>query len=134
MTFTLFIDDRCPLCSHEVSLLRQRDPLGRLRFVSIYDSDWHSEFPQIDPMRCLQVLHAVNERGQVITGLDVTVGAWQRVGRGHLVSWLRWPLIRTLSDWGYLRFAKHRHRISAWLMDAPHCDGGQCSLPPKSRR
>lgn len=37
------------------------------------------------------------------------------MGVGWLYAPLRWPGIRIIADWGYLKFAKHRYTISYLL-------------------
>ncbi|TKB51496.1 DUF393 domain-containing protein [Ferrimonas sediminicola] len=128
MPFTLFVDNHCPLCRREIDHLRRWDRLNRLAFEDIDDPSWHPRFLQVAPSQCQRVLHGVDERGRLLTGLEVTLAAWDRVGRGHWVAWLHWPPLRPLSDLGYRHFARHRHRISAWLFDLSPCERGQCRL------
>ncbi|WP_028110993.1 thiol-disulfide oxidoreductase DCC family protein [Ferrimonas futtsuensis] len=128
MPYTLFVDSQCPLCRRECEHLRRWDKLNRLQFEEITDPAWHSRFPQVDPRHCRKVLHGVDERGRLHTGLEVTLAAWDRVGRGQWVAWLHWPLLRPVSDLGYRHFARHRHRISAWIFKETPCDQGQCQL------
>ena len=58
---------------------------------------------------------AIDENGNVFTGLDVTHKAWSLVGVGWLYAPLRWPVISTIADIGYKIFAKHRYQISYLL-------------------
>ncbi|MCV5638693.1 DCC1-like thiol-disulfide oxidoreductase family protein, partial [Escherichia coli] len=86
-----------------------------------------SAYPQIDPDRANTILHALDNHGNLLLGLDVTYRAWQLVGRGWLYAPLRWQLIRPVADWLYLRFAQNRYRISYWLTGTSRCNSGRCS-------
>jgi predicted DCC family thiol-disulfide oxidoreductase YuxK len=44
------------------------------------------------------------------------------VGKRHWVAILRWPLIKQVSHWVYLFFAKHRPRISKLLTGSERCE------------
>lgn len=128
----LFVDYACPLCSREVSKLKALDTLGKLTFEDIHDTSWHRRYPHINPQQCLKVLHGIDDFGQPLLGLDVTVAAWRSVGRGHWVNWLRWPLVKPITDLGYRHFARHRHRLGLWLGPAPsQCEGDVCRRPNK---
>ncbi|MGU3841687.1 thiol-disulfide oxidoreductase DCC family protein, partial [Vibrio diabolicus] len=70
---------------------------------------------------------ALNDNNELILGLDVTHRAWQLVGRGWLYAPLRWPLLKPIADWLYLRFANNRYRVSYWLTGSSRCNSGHCS-------
>ncbi|EII2983477.1 DUF393 domain-containing protein [Vibrio parahaemolyticus] len=123
---TIFYDGTCPLCAKEMKALRQHDHKQEINTVDIY-SDAFSAYPQIDPDRANTILHALDNHGNLLLGLDVTYRAWQLVGRGWLYAPLRWPLIRPVADWLYLCFAQNRYRISYWLTGTSRCNSGRCS-------
>ncbi|MGF1832354.1 thiol-disulfide oxidoreductase DCC family protein [Photobacterium sanguinicancri] len=123
---TVFYDGTCPLCSKEMAALAARDKQHFIQTVDIY-SDAFSAYPQIDANAANTVLHALDDKGQLLLGLDVTHRAWQIVGRGWLYAPLRWPLIKPLADRFYLYFAKNRYRFSYWFTGKSRCDSGTCS-------
>ncbi len=122
---TTFYDGTCPLCAKEIASLAVYDNDKQIRAVDIY-SESFSEYPHIDPQKANTILHALDEKGELILGLDVTHRAWQLVGRGWLYAPLRWPLIKPVADRGYLYFAKNRYRFSFWLTGQSRCDSGTC--------
>ncbi len=122
---TIFYDGTCPLCAKEMRALEKKDTHKQIRTVDIY-SDTFSGYPQIDPTKANTILHALDHNDKLLLGLDVTYRAWQLVGRGWLYAPLRWPLIRLVADWLYLRFANNRYRISYWLTGNSRCDSDQC--------
>nr|WP_319556858.1 DUF393 domain-containing protein [uncultured Vibrio sp.] len=123
---TIFYDGTCPLCAKEMRALTKHDTHQYIRSVDIY-SDAFSEYPQIDAAKANTVLHALDDCGKLLFGLDVTYRAWQLVGRGWLYAPLRWSLIRPVSDWLYIKFANNRYRISYWLTGKSRCGTNQCS-------
>ncbi|MCG9630633.1 DUF393 domain-containing protein [Vibrio sp. Isolate30] len=124
---TIFYDGTCPLCSKEMAALTKHDTKTTIKTVDIY-SDEFSQYPNIDANAANTILHAVNDKGELILGLDVTHQAWSLVGKGWLYAPLRWPLVRTLADWCYLRFANNRYKISYWLTGVSRCDGNNCKI------
>lgn len=123
---TVFYDGTCPLCAKEMAALLRADSKGKITTVDIY-SEAFSQFPQIDPAEANRILHALDNNGNLLLGLDVTYRAWQLVGKGWLYAPLRWRLIKPLADRCYLYFANNRYRISYWLTGTARCDGKQCS-------
>lgn len=124
---TLFYDGTCPLCKMEMAHLMKRNKDHKLLFQDIYEPDFSQRFPQFDVDALNARIHAQFADGHVITGLDVTYQAWKAVGKGWLYAPTRWPVIRTLADWFYVKFADNRYTISYWLTGQKRsCDSGQC--------
>lgn len=114
MALTIFYDSLCPLCVKEMRALKVRDRQQQLRMEDIWQADFSERFPAIDPAEANRVLHAVDEHGELLLGLDVTARAWTLVGVRRF-NWLRWPLIRPLADFCYRRFANNRYGVSRLL-------------------
>ena len=123
---TIFYDGTCPLCAKEMNALKQQDKNNAIKTIDIYSEDF-SEYPSIDPKAANTVLHALNQDGELILGLDVTYLAWKLVGKGWLYAPLRWPVIKVLADWVYLHFAKNRYRVSYLLTGSSRCSKTSCS-------
>ncbi|KUJ83052.1 DUF393 domain-containing protein [Microbulbifer flavimaris] len=124
--FTMFYDGRCPLCMKEIAHLRRWNTAGRVRFIDIHSETCRREFPQLDPAEAMETLHGEMPDGRMITGFEVTVEAWERVGKGHWVRWLRWPGVRRLSPHLYRLFARHRHRLAQVLTGRQRCESDDC--------
>ncbi|WP_046006561.1 thiol-disulfide oxidoreductase DCC family protein [Pseudoalteromonas rubra] len=122
---TIFYDGSCPLCVKEMTALTKRDKAQRIKTVDIL-SDEFARYPGIDPEKANTVLHALDAKGNLLLGLDVTHLAWRLVGMGWLYAPLRWPVIKPIADKFYLLFAKNRYRISYWLTGKSRCDSGVC--------
>lgn len=123
---TVFYDGTCPLCAKEMSALRQRDTKQQIKIINIY-SDAFADYPQIDPEQANTILHALNQKGELLLGLDVTHRAWQLVGRGWLYAPLRWRIVKPVADWLYLNFAKNRYRVSYLLTGKSRCNTNSCT-------
>lgn len=115
MAFTIFFDGNCPLCLKEINQLKKRDVEGKLGFEDINAIGFAARYPDLDWQALNDRIHAIDEQGQVLTGLDVTHRAWSLVGVGWLYAPLRWPIIRVVADGAYKLFARHRYRISFLL-------------------
>ncbi|MDK1288447.1 thiol-disulfide oxidoreductase DCC family protein [Pseudoalteromonas umbrosa] len=122
---TIFYDGTCPLCVKEMTALIKRDKAAHIKTVDIH-SDEFVNYPNIDPNQANLILHALDEQGGLLLGLDVTHRAWQLVGMGWLYAPLRWPLIKPIADQVYLLFAKNRYRISYLLTGKSRCENGVC--------
>ena len=131
---TIFYDSFCPLCVKEMLALAKRDKNSRLSFEDINADDFSHRFANIDAQAANRVLHATNEHGELLLGLDVTAQAWRLVGN-PLYSILRWPLIKPIADRVYIAFANNRYQISYWLTGQARCERCQQIVsedcPPK---
>lgn len=119
---TIFFDGGCPLCVHEMRKLRSLDKQQRMQYVDIHAPGFSERYPQINRDAANTILHAENEQGEILYGLDVTHAAWSLVGRGWMTAPLRWPGLRWVCDKAYLFFARNRYRISKLLTGKSRCD------------
>ena len=124
----IFYDSYCPLCMAEMRHLHKRNTNGKLDFVDINDETFADNYPQFNHAELNARIHGLANKQQVITGLDVTYHAWRLVGMGWLYAPLRWRIFRPIADWFYIKFAKHRYRISYWLTGKARCDTCRQSL------
>lgn len=123
---TLFFDGTCPLCVAEMEKLRRWDKRGTLQLVDIHQADFSQRYPQISRQYANRILHAQDLEGNIFLGLDATVVAWDSVGKGYWVKWLRWPVIRQISDIAYKLFARHRYLLSRLITGQSRCQ--QCKI------
>lgn len=99
----LYYDGACPLCTAEVSHLK------KIADSAIDFLDVHAlELDQAETEKRLRVLHLETSSGDVLQGLDATVAAWQHTRWRLLFRWLRWPLIRQVTDAVYSYWADKR--------------------------
>ena len=127
---TIFYDGACPLCLKEMQHLHRADRLEKIRFEDINCKQFQTHYPAVDKHSANRILHGMLADGSIILGLDVTCKAWGLVGKGRWISYLRWPLIKQISDLVYLVFARYRYPISRWITGQQRCDS--CTLDRKS--
>lgn len=101
----IFFDGQCPLCCNEMRALKTADHQARILLVDVHDTDTMSCYPSIDKQRALSILHGIDQQGQLLYGLDVTVLAWRLVNRHRWLFITRMPILKGISDRMYLLFA-----------------------------
>ena len=122
MKLTVFYDGNCPLCAAEMKLLAREDKHSNVCLKDINAPDFSTQYPTINVAEAHRILHGLKDNGEMLYGLDVTVTAWRLVGKKRWLSILRWPVISWFADKTYLLFAKHRQKISKFLMPGVSCD------------
>lgn len=104
---TLYYDGQCPLCTSEMQKLQQHAD-AKLELVDIHSLP---EDPCLPPKHALlRSLHLKQGDGNFLIGLDANVAAWQHTRFGVFFRWLRWPVLRSTTDWFYQRWAHLRYR------------------------
>lgn len=98
----LYYDGQCPLCSIEMSHLRERAG-NTLELIDIHRSN---DLPA-DKDACLKRLHLQTEKGLVV-GIDANIAAWQHTSVGWLWRVLQLPLIKPAASKAYDIWAKRR--------------------------
>jgi predicted DCC family thiol-disulfide oxidoreductase YuxK len=133
----IFYDGNCPLCNHEMQLLKKHDKNNQINLEDLNAADFVNRYPEINVQHAMSILHAKTESGHMIYGLDVTVQAWARTDKYRLFNFpilnlLRWPIIGFFADKAYLFFAKHRTKISHWLGPTVCSQKDQCDPVTKA--
>lgn len=104
---TLYYDGQCPLCNSEMQKLRQLAN-KELQLVDIHGLGDGEDLPSKQAL--LGNLHLKKSNGELLTGLDANVAAWQHTRFGLLFRWLRWPLVGAIADRVYGYWAGVRYR------------------------
>jgi len=123
----LYYDSDCPVCSREAAWLKRHDKSGRIQLmdiISISDAEVPAGYSRDDLMR---VLHARLPDGSIVTRLAAARAVYDAIGRGWMMRWTAWPLIRPVMEELYTIFARHRIRIGGFL-GASRCANGACSI------
>lgn len=122
MTVYMFIDSQCPLCVAEVQMLQRHDKHKHLVFEDIHAPDFNDRYPQFNVHECYNTLHAIDDNGTVVKGLDATVLVWRTVDKHKWLGVLRWPVIKLVADCGYRMFARHRGFFSRLFLGTAKCE------------
>jgi predicted DCC family thiol-disulfide oxidoreductase YuxK len=104
---TLFYDGHCPLCSAEMDKL-SRHAGNSLELQDIHQLGEDPQLPSRDEL--LRSLHLRTADGNLISGLDANVAAWQHTRFGRWWRWLQWPGVRGLASRAYEFWARVRYR------------------------
>ena len=119
---TLFFDSTCPLCVAEMQSLQALNSSNLLIFEDIFSDNFCDRFPNISQNEASKIFHGRYENGDMIFGLDVSVQAWNIVGRHRWLGILRAPGIRIIADIAYRFFARYRSLISLLLTGKRKCE------------
>lgn len=129
MDLRIFYDGGCPLCLAEMKHLIKLDRQKKIDLVDINQESFEEDYPEIDRQKADQILHGQLADGTILLGLDVTHKAWSLVGKGRWTAIIRWPIIRPIADFAYLKFARHRHFLSRVITGKERCQS--CNLERK---
>ncbi len=117
-------DADCGVCQASVAWLRKRDRRGAFQFVGNDAAGLPPGVTLEETEHTIVVLDGARKyvRGEAVARLLRELRGWSVLG-----AVLRVPGIKQLANFGYDRFARSRHRISAALgMRA-------CAIPQKSK-
>ncbi len=122
MKTTMFFDGGCPLCSREVAHYRRLDRSGRIHWVDITNQPETLLEYGIAYGAAMERLHALDEHGQVVSGVPAFVAVWRQLpGYRHLAGAVEGLSLVPVLDWLYRRFA-------SWRLKR-RCRDGACDLP-----
>lgn len=79
----------------------------RLDLVDIHTLQADETLP--DAQTLLRTLHLRTPQGELLTGVNANVAAWQYTRHGHWWRWMRWPVIRPVADYFYDLWARWRY-------------------------
>jgi predicted DCC family thiol-disulfide oxidoreductase YuxK len=123
----IFYDGQCPLCAKEMTSLKHHDTENKISLIDIHSSTFDQDYPNINKQRALSILHGLDSNNNLLLGLDVTYQAWRTVNKYKWLIVLRKPPIKWFADKAYLFFAKHRMKISGFLVPN-QCNKSGCNL------
>jgi predicted DCC family thiol-disulfide oxidoreductase YuxK len=111
MKAIMFFDGGCPLCRREVAHYRFLDRRNRVGWIDISrEADLLLQCG-IDRDAAMRRLHALDERGRVVSGISAFVVVWRQLPLYRYLAWFveRFDLVPLLERI-YVRFAAWRFR------------------------
>ena len=92
--------------------MKEMTRLEQLKSDDLQLADIHElEDPSLpDKDTLLRNLHLRTANGEILIGVDANVAAWDFTPRGRWFHWLRWPLLRPVTDRVYRYWAEWRYR------------------------
>ena len=115
---TLYYDGACPLCSAEISKLRNYAK-DALILRDIHELDPGETLPHKNIL--LSRLHLKTAEGEWLTGLRANIRAWHHTPFRFLWRMLDWPLISPVSHWFYDLWLRKRNASSCISKDKENC-------------
>jgi len=117
-------DADCGVCQASVGWVKKRDRKGVFQFVG---SDVERLPPGVSREETAHTMVVLDGARKIVRGEGVARILRELPGWALLGAVLRVPGVRQIANWGYDRFARNRHRVSAALgMRA-------CALPDRKR-
>lgn len=111
MAVTIFYDGKCNLCAYEINHYKRIAPMGAFVYEDITQSDCTLNASGVSLKEGLKWLHAKDENGRLHIGVDATILIWSQLKKWRLLAkFVSLPVIYSLSDWVYKRFAEWRFK------------------------
>ena len=109
---TIYYDESCPLCKLEIDNLKARNDKQLLQFVDVSGTDFKDEHAPASQEAMMEIIHARQADGEVISGVEVFRLAYGAVGLGWLTAPTKLPIVKSFCDWLYPHIARNRYRLS----------------------
>lgn len=103
-----FYDSGCPLCHHEIEMLRRWDRQQAILFTDIDAAGFSAEEYGKTQEELMFHMHARLPDGSWVTGVEVFRQLYSIVGFGAPVWFTRLPLVSHSLNLGYAAFARLR--------------------------
>lgn len=114
----VFYDGDCPLCTHEIGVLRWMDRRQRIRFTDLADENFEAQSIGKTMSELMAEIHGRLPNGDVIVGVEVFRQLYAEVGFGWLIALTRLPVISHGLEFGYTVFARNRLRFTGRCLDS----------------
>ena len=133
MHHTIFYDADCPLCQREMARTRAANRSGSLALLPVQGNEPLLKAHNISRDAALTLIHALHADGTVLRGMPALRLMYRECEGRRLHRIWNWPLLRPLADRFYPLLARHRYRLSRWLLPHATCASGTCHRPPRSK-
>ena len=110
--------------------MQRRDQRGQLAFEDISKPGFDAAGYGLTQTQVMGVMHGIYPDGRIITKIEVFRQAYRLIGLGWLLAPTGWPVLRTLSNWGYELFARYRVPLGRLLGVRP-CENDSCTVGAK---
>ena len=108
-TLRLLYDGECPLCNREICFLQKRDKQTQVRFIDISSKEFSpAENNTIDYHAAMSQIHAIDSKGNLLTGLPAFASVYARCRLLIASTLLRLPFLQWFLKPLYTLFARNR--------------------------
>jgi len=128
----MLYDGLCPVCRHEVGMLRRRNERGGVAFEDIASPEFDPAKYGLTMPQVIGSMHGVRRDGTILDGVDVFIDVYRQTRLGWVAAVLAFKPTRPLMNFGYRIFAKLRPRFSKFSGQA--CATDRCAPSPASAR
>jgi len=105
----VFFDGGCPLCRSEIQHYQRVDSAQRIQWIDIVKHPEHLKTHNLQLREAMEIIHGVDESGQVVSGATVFVLLWRQLPYYRFLAVFVTGLKLTpTADWFYRRFASWR--------------------------
>ncbi|XP_071710540.1 uncharacterized protein At5g50100, chloroplastic-like [Rutidosis leptorrhynchoides] len=110
----MLYDGDCPLCMHEVNMLKKRDKkYNAINFVDISSDDYSPEENLgIDYKTAMGKIHAITSDGTIVTNVEAFRKLYEAVDLGWVYAITRYEPVATIADAVYGVWAKYRLQVT----------------------
>ncbi len=121
---TVLYDGNCPVCYKEILHYKKKDASGLLMCIDIAHPDFKIEDYGLDIDEVNLKLHAIDESGNVYTGIDTFIEIWKRIpGFDFFTKITQNTFLRPIFDVFYISFAKYiRPNLPKRGCHSGHCE------------
>lgn len=105
--------------------MQRRDKQRYLAFEDIAQAGFDASRYGLTREEVMGVMHGIFPDGRIVTKVEVFRQAYRLIGLGWLLAPTSWPLLRTLSNWGYELFARYRVPLGR-LFAGNQCESNSC--------
>jgi predicted DCC family thiol-disulfide oxidoreductase YuxK len=112
LPLTIYYDGSCRMCTSEIENLAARSAPGDLVMIDCSPADFDTSHLPADHETMMNLIHAVDAKGQWFKGVDVFIAAYETAQMGWVANILAHPLMRPQADRAYPWVVRNRYRIA----------------------
>ncbi len=110
----VYYDKSCPICREEIGALKSIDHANALVLIDCSDSDFDDEAAEkegISQETLKNTMHVRDSTGRWHVAADAFVAMYETVGFDSAAGMLGKRRVRSLFNWMYPFFVRHRHKL-----------------------
>lgn len=112
-TLRVLTDRECPFCEREIGYIKQRDASDRVEIVDISDPNYSpEENGGVTYAEAMRRIHAVDEDGEILSGVDALRRMYEEVGLGWVYAVAKWGPAKAVLEGAYEVWARFRLPMS----------------------
>jgi predicted DCC family thiol-disulfide oxidoreductase YuxK len=122
----VYYDGLCKVCSFEIEHYKKQKGAENINFVDITLADFNAEKEGLNPLLVHKYLHAKNEEGQIVSGVETFRLIWQNLPKYNWAfQFSKNKLVSSSLNLGYQFFVQVRPYLPRYkdqCKDSPYCE------------